>query len=323
MVAQGDENSPSLMLLHTPLLAVSPIPSKDLFPIPPWRARDGRGPAYDKWWRAVQSLLNAFDITVDRLGEHPPANPSSAQASIVTRAKDEEDARAAEEQRSQEHARALDTWQRYNTAVYWHVLPSIIIDGVHERSDLATIDSLVKGQRAHGRALIQWALTHVDMSGLSKQSQLYAAVYGARIRDGATLSQLLVQLQHQFDHWVHLAGSQPNDEVSFKTFHSAVLHSFQNVKDGSGLAQLRYWLAGEARNQQMGHPHCLGSYATLRAGLQSQAELFGIPGGSDKTPSLTLLGGAAPMTVNVLSASNDRLHLTQESNDDEAAVRRL
>ena len=121
MVAQGDENSPSLMLLQTPLLAVSPIPSKDLFPIPPWRARDGRGPAYDKWWRAVQSLLNAFDITVDRLGEQPPAIASSAQASIITRAKDEEDARAAEEQRSQEHARALDIWQRYNTAVYWHV----------------------------------------------------------------------------------------------------------------------------------------------------------------------------------------------------------
>ena len=279
MVSQGGELSSALALPNTPLLAVAPIPSKDLFPIPQWRVRDGRGLKYEKWWRAVQSLLNAFDITVERLGEQPPVNPSIATASIITRSKDEEEARAAEEQRSLEHAHALDVWQRYNTAVYWHVLPSLIVDGVHERSDLATIDSLVKGQRAHGRALIQWAMTHVDMSGLGKQSQLYAAVYGARIRDGATVSQLLVQLQHQYDHWIHLSGSKPDDVDSFKTFHSAVLHSFQNVKDGSGLAQLRYWLAGEARNQQMGHPHCLGSYATLRAALQSQAELFGLPMG--------------------------------------------
>ena len=138
MVSQGGELSSALALPNTPLLAVAPIPSKDLFPIPQWRVRDGRGLKYEKWWRAVQSLLNAFDITVERLGEQPPVNPSIATASIITRSKDEEEARAAEEQRSLEHAHALDVWQRYNTAVYWHVLPSLIVDGVHERSDLAT-----------------------------------------------------------------------------------------------------------------------------------------------------------------------------------------
>ena len=208
MVAMRDELSPSTLALPTtPLLAVAPITSKDLFPIPQWRARDGRGLKFDKWWRSVQSLLNALDITVERLSEQPPTSPS-AKMSIVTRSSDEAEARAAEELAAQEHAHELDRWQRYNTALYWHVLPSLVIDGVHERSDLAIIDALVKGQRAHGRALIQWALTHVDMSGLSKQSQLYTAVYGARIRDGATVSQLLVQLQHQYDHWIHLSGSK-------------------------------------------------------------------------------------------------------------------
>ena len=69
MVAMRDELSPSTLALPTtPLLAVAPITSKDLFPIPQWRARDGRGLKFDKWWRSVQSLLNALDITVERLG---------------------------------------------------------------------------------------------------------------------------------------------------------------------------------------------------------------------------------------------------------------
>ena len=76
MVAMRDELSPSTLALPTtPLLAVAPITSKDLFPIPQWRARDGRGLKFDKWWRSVQSLLNALDITVERLSEQPPTSP--------------------------------------------------------------------------------------------------------------------------------------------------------------------------------------------------------------------------------------------------------
>ena len=50
---------------------------------------------------------------------------------------------------------SLDRWQRVNTAIYWHVVPSLIIDGVHERADLSIVDTLVKGHRAHGRALVR------------------------------------------------------------------------------------------------------------------------------------------------------------------------
>ena len=208
MVSQGSGLLSLTQPNATPLLAVAPISSSALFPIPKWRARAGRGESYDRWWRAVQQLLNALDVTVQQLGDEPPPMPPSVKSQIVTRQEDESAARAAGELAWQQYEAALDHWQRVNTAIYWHVVPSLDLSGVHERGDTEVIDSLVKGHRAHGRALVLWALKHADMSDLGVQSRLFAAVHGSRLQDGATLTQLLVHLQHMYDHWIHLAGSR-------------------------------------------------------------------------------------------------------------------
>ena len=68
MVAEGSGPLSLTQPNATPLLAVAPISSSALFPIPKWRARAGRGESYDRWWRAVQQLLNALDVTVQQLG---------------------------------------------------------------------------------------------------------------------------------------------------------------------------------------------------------------------------------------------------------------
>ena len=106
--------------------------------------------------------------------------PSSVKSQIVTRSTDEDAARIAGEQAWAQYEAALDRWQRVNTAIYWHVVPSLVLTGVHERGDTQIIDSLVKGHRAHGRALVLWALKHADMSDLGVQSRLFAAVHGSR-----------------------------------------------------------------------------------------------------------------------------------------------
>ena len=85
MVSQGAENSALPLPTSTPLLAVSAIPQSAIFPIASWRPRDGRGEAFDKWWRNVLQLLHAFDVTEQQLSDEPPAMPSIAKDPIVTR----------------------------------------------------------------------------------------------------------------------------------------------------------------------------------------------------------------------------------------------
>ena len=60
-----------------------------------------------------------------QLGDEPPAMPSSVKSQIVTRSTDEDAARIVGEQAWSQYEAALDRWQRVNTAIYWHVMPSL------------------------------------------------------------------------------------------------------------------------------------------------------------------------------------------------------
>ena len=312
MVAQGVADLSFENAALSPLLATAPIPSAKLFPIPSWRPRDGRNDSYDKWLRAVRQLLAAFDITEERLEEQPPA-PIVSSSMIVTRQDDEESAKALADERALEIA----NWQRVNTAIYWHVVPSLRLSGVHEKHDMNTIDGLVRGQRAHGRALILWAMSHASMASPGIQHDLWKTIHGARLQPGATVVHLLTHMQHMYDHWIHLAGSQPNNETSFIDYHRALLASLAGAKDGSPLQQVKFWLANEASKQSNGLPHLLGTYEIMRAAIEKQAAIFGVPPGEDKgTFKLQLLGEPAPMTINVLVSIKDLSPTEDDSLDD-------
>ena len=169
----------------TPLLATSAIPSAQLFKVAKWRVRDGRTLAFEACWRDLRALLAAFGITEAQLTEEPP-EPFDKASSIVTRQGDEE--KAVEAARAQEQQ--IDLWHSINTAIYWHALPALVLTGVHQPADERLVASYVNGQRAHGRALIRWALQHADMSGQEKQAELVLRIAGSRVRPEATLAQL-------------------------------------------------------------------------------------------------------------------------------------
>lgn len=175
----------------TPLLATSTVPPQSLFPVHKLRPRDGLTMDRHKFKRDAFALLAAFGLAPAALDEDAPpilisAVSTSAATRKVTHATDDRVAPAA----LQEQQDALAAWQRVNTALYWHLVPAIDIDGPFYLQDSSHIDSLVSGQRASGRKLLRWALSFGDVSGFSAQLALSIALAQVRVAPGATLSQL-------------------------------------------------------------------------------------------------------------------------------------
>ena len=136
-------DNPLVSAAPTPLLATAPIAEHQLFPIPRWRFRSGRGPSFDAWWRAVRRLLQSFGADPDDLHEQCPVMPSKLNSSnFVTRSSDEEGVVAERLMWD----RLIDRWQRINTALYWHVDPSLEYSGYQAPDDREVADGYVKGQ---------------------------------------------------------------------------------------------------------------------------------------------------------------------------------
>ena len=176
----------------TPLLATSPIPQHSLFPMTKWRPRTGLTMTQFKFKRDLHRLLAAFGLTPAALEEEPPqiyVNSRSRPNRRNATADDDtdDDATSVAAQTSQ-----LTRWQRVNTAIYWHLVPAIEIDGTHYLEDTATIDSFVSGQLANGRGLARWACGFVDVSEFSAQLLLANELGTVKLAGDARLSQLLV-----------------------------------------------------------------------------------------------------------------------------------
>ena len=225
MVAMGGYDS-FVPTASTPLMATSSIASDKQFAIAKWRPRDGRTQAFQAMHKDMLALLAAFGVTEAQLSEEPPEVAVKNQ--IVTRQEDE--AQLAEVQRKLVQQR--EVWHRINTAIYWHFRPALLLNGVHEAADEALVQSYVLGQRAHGRALIRWALSHADVTGEDKQSELYLRVAGARLRAEANQAQLIVHCQWMYEHWRLLSTS---NATQLKSFYAALLKSMVNVNNGTSL----------------------------------------------------------------------------------------
>ena len=160
-----------------------------------WRPRTGLTMTQFKFKRDLIRLLAAFGLPPDALYESQPhIQVASAQnAHPKTRLKTERD--DADDQALAEQTERLALWQRVNTAVYWHLVPAIVIDGPHFLEDSAVLDSYTSGQLANGRGLALWALAFADVSEFSAQLLIANELAGVKVKPDATLAQLAVHLQ--------------------------------------------------------------------------------------------------------------------------------
>ena len=132
MVTEDVEKSLDLnTAAQYPMLATSALPSQRLFPLQKWAPRTGYGDAYEAWWRSVKQLLAAFGLEESDMSELPaaysplPSSPASPGARQSVSSSSPPPAGLTRD----------EWWIMVNTAVYWHVLPSLDISGVmHKRT---------------------------------------------------------------------------------------------------------------------------------------------------------------------------------------------
>lgn len=214
----------------TPLLATSMIPASQRYPITPWAPRSGRGPVYHQWNRDIGRLLAAFSLTWDDIQHDAPQPTNAKLEASLTRS------RAAAD------VLELESWQRVNTALYWHVEPSLLLTGPDKARDERFIDANIVKQLAHGRAIIRWALSFASTDSLEQQTKLSADVGAARLKVGATWSEVDLFVQYLHDKWSRLAVNKHTN--SLHAFWRQVLVAIPSEPASAHLTGLRTWLAG-------------------------------------------------------------------------------
>jgi hypothetical protein len=186
----------------------------------------------------------------------------------------------------QDAATAAEDWFIINTAIYWHVLPSLILDGVDKRRDQEYIDTLVRGLRAHGRGLVTWADSKAKTTGIDMQTKLILKVQTSKLKEQASLVQLKQHYDYLYDNWELLTTSDRNDP---STFYSQLIISMPSKPEGSHLDRLRIWFAGELRKWQSGALPTFASKDFVLDQLYEEGKMYGIPEGTLE-PRSTLAG---------------------------------
>ena len=260
MVAEDGANLPGSFSLPstTPLLATSPIPKAQLFPIPSWKPASGRNRDYHEFRRGVVQLANALGLSESQLSDAAPTIETLLRQSsvIVTRS---EDKLALEAERVRCEG-IIEQWQRVNTVLYWHMLPAILLEGASLRRHRRHLDSLVKGPKAAGRHLLAWCEKQADVSGRVQQSDLLRTISGCKLRETASVNQLVSHIEFLYEHWSLLTSSNPDE---LQSFYEWLVLSLGAVKDGTSLALLRIWLAGEVRKYAIDAAPLLATFDSM------------------------------------------------------------
>ena len=140
MVTAGENPlSAPLATATTPLFAISHITATDLFPIQVWQPRAGRDKNLPHWKAGVRQLHAAFGVTESRLAR---AVEYFSTLRIVATSTGIDGPGAISIERAAVLDEQLAAWQRINTAIYWHVLPSDDISTAHKLHDQRILNSL-------------------------------------------------------------------------------------------------------------------------------------------------------------------------------------
>ena len=233
LASQASINNANTPIATTPLLATSMIPLHQRYPITPWAPRTGRTSVYHQWRRNVGRLLAAFSLSWEDIQQDTPIAyiaDIKPEAGAVTRARAADDALRTE------------AWQRVNTALYWHIEPSLLLVGPDRARGERFMDANLNKHLAHGRAIIRWACSFANTDSLEQQTKLTADVGAARLKAGSTWSEVDVFVQLLHDKWSRIAINQTAQ--SLHGFWRQLLVAMPTEPAGSHLTGLRTWLAG-------------------------------------------------------------------------------
>ena len=125
----------------TPFMASSAISNRNLlFPIDRWAPRSGRGMDYQKWMISIGRLGKAFGLPEDWIQEKTPVTPhyDSLRDPIALRSGEADRAKLL----AVEEIGTLERWLALNTALYFHVQPSLNYEGTFFLRDSEHVEGL-------------------------------------------------------------------------------------------------------------------------------------------------------------------------------------
>ena len=239
-------------LSATPFLAKTTIPLAHRFPIPSWAPRSGRGIQHYKWWSAVRKLLAAYGLSPDSIyDEVPVESGASAHVSPLSPSPYTEYAPGGGGGGAGVTADERDAWLDVNTSLYWHVHPSVDIDGAHFLQDDRMLESFCSGLYADGRGLLRRLLQFVDASSPALQRALARKLAECTIdAKGATRSALNRHAEVLKQIWELIDGNDLDDPASLLNFWSDLVASMPTAPAESQLVAVRTWLANRIADTQ-------------------------------------------------------------------------
>ena len=255
-------------------MAVTGLNEHLLFPVHKWQPASGRTLDFHKWVGGRNMLIAAFGLTVHEF-EHLDFRTPVLD---ITPSTSRSEAKLLRQQYD-EHVRRLQHWLAVNTAIFWHLRPSIVISQGDFLKHTRYIDSLYDAHMANGQKLSEWALRFVDMSGKPQQIKLLRGLAAAQLKEGSDRAALSAHAQQMLQVWLLLAGSDPRSRESLADLYDYLLHSLPTKPEGAHLTSLRTWFAGMLTEFKAGGRPDFMNYDDCIDVLLAHAETLGIPSG--------------------------------------------
>ena len=243
-----------------------------------------------RWERAKKQMLDAFDVTREELTKGPVDSSGTV--------KDEKAASTAgPATRSVVQARMsavadIEAFQAVNTAIFWHLLPSLDLSGPHSLRDERYVNSLVLRQLADGRSLLEWCDSFVDASSKSVQKNLRNSIGASLLKAGSSRAQLNVHAEKLFQHWSLIEGHDATEPASLVDYWEELLETLPAASGADQLlTALRTWFVGQVDLMKASQVTLFTAYDTGMDALLARAKLLGVPQGADiKMDALVFIG---------------------------------
>ena len=217
----------------------------------------------------MKLMLQAYGVDPGDLASEPPPLLSALPSATF-------DALSEHERTTLVNQR--EWWLRVNTAIYWQVLASLILDDQHRAADQRKIESFHHVLLADGRRLIQWALQWVDLTDSNSQFNMLTAYREQRLRKDATCADVRAhaELLHEL-WWLLVRGGTIHDSPA--DYLKQLLFSLPTSDAGGAIVGLRSWLAARHAELSAGREHRLEEPLDAIDAVLDYAEALGVPPG--------------------------------------------
>ena len=204
-------------------------------------------------------------------------------------------------------AEELDHWKSINTALYWHVLPSLNLETAQKLSDVRKVNSFFSGRLADGRALLRWARSFVDASAPELQKRLQRALAERRLSaTGATRASLHSHAETLKQIWELIGSNNPDDPMSLRDYWRELVASLPTEPARTTLVDVRTWLANRVADLGEGSAKALLTFDDGMSSVMSYAQLVGLPAGAAApTPALLFTSDTGELCCQLADPASD------------------